>query len=207
MLQGLSANVTGINAYKNSLITSANNIANINTPSFKSNSLHLSELKNGGVQVSAVSSNNQQGYLIQSGRTLDFAIQGDGYFKLQGDDGGDYFTRKGNFYVDGEGSLVDERGRTLVEDVVDVGDKLSIEDDGGILVNGERVGEIPIFDNNGNRIQQDRVDLRSGALEASNVDYAREIVNMMVSQNAMKANITSARTHDDLLGLIVNLKG
>jgi flagellar basal body rod protein FlgG len=206
MLQGLSSNVTGINAYKNTLITSAHNVANINTPAFKSNTLQLSELKNGGMQVASIRQSDLQSYSINSGRPLDFYINGDGYFKLD-DNGEDYFTRKGNFYLDAAGSLVDERGRILMEDVVEPGDKLDISDDGGVYVNGEERGFIGLFNKNGEEFPRENVDIRSGALEASDVDYAREVVNMIAASRSIESNITSMRTHDDLLGLIVNLKG
>ncbi len=63
---------------KNSLITTANNVANINTPYYKSNSLQLSELKQGGVNVASIRQNEQLSYTIASGRTLDFVIDGQG---------------------------------------------------------------------------------------------------------------------------------
>ena len=209
MMQGLYESANAISTYKNSLITTAHNVANINTPYYKSNSLQLYDLKQGGVNVAAVRQNQDQSYTISSGRTLDFVIDGPGQFMLQDGDK-EYFTRRGIFFLDGEGDIVDREGRTLLEDVVQPGetiDEFSIGQDGTFTINGEYRGKIDIYDSYGNKIPEDLYMLKSGMLEVSDVDYAREVVDMIAAQNALSANYASVRSYNELLGLIVNLVG
>jgi len=207
MIQGLYNSADAISTYKNALITSAHNVANINTPYYKSNSLQLHDLKQGGIAVSSVRQNQQLSYTISSGRTLDFVIEGNGKFML--DDNGDpYLTRNGSFYLDGEGDVVDIKGRKLLEDVVQPGETIenfNISEDGTFTINGEARGKVDIYDSYGNKIPEDLYALRSGMIEVSDVDYAREVVGMMTTQNAMSVNYASIRTFDDMMGLIVNL--
>lgn len=209
MMQGLYNSVDAISTYKNALITSANNVANINTPYYKSNTLQLQDLKQGGIAISSVRQNQQQSYTIESGRTLDFVIDGPGNFKLN-DNGQAYMTRKGTFYLDGEGDIVDRSGRVLLKDVIrrdEPVDNFNIYKDGTVTVNEEYRGKIDIYDSYGNKIPEDLYMLKSGMVEVSDVDYAREVQNMIANENAMAANYASVRTFDELLGLIVNVVG
>lgn len=48
--------------------------------------------------------------------------------------------------------------------------------------------------------------LQHGFLEASNVDLAEEMVNMIIGQRAYEANSKTIRTVDDMLSLLANLK-
>jgi len=159
------------------------------------------------VAVSSIRQNQSLSYTIQSGRNLDFVIEGKGNFKLN-DNGNAYFTRNGSFYLDGKGDIVDSKGRALLQDVVQPGETIedfSITDEGEITVNDQYRGKIDIYDSYGNKIPEDLYSLKSGQLEVSDVDYAREVVNMMVTQHATSANVASVRTYDEMLGLIVNL--
>ncbi len=46
----------------------------------------------------------------------------------------------------------------------------------------------------------------SGAVETSNVDMARELVNMIVAQRAYQANSQTIKTQDELLRDAINLR-
>ena len=48
--------------------------------------------------------------------------------------------------------------------------------------------------------------LRSGALEESNVDLTQELVNMMTAQRTYQANAQTIKTQDQILSTIVNLR-
>jgi len=210
MLQGLYTGANAVDTYKNSLITTAHNIANINTPYYKSNSLQLQDLKYGGINVSSIRQNEQLSYTIQSGRTLDFVIDGRGEFKL--DAGGDeYFTRRGVFQVDAEGDLVDSRGRVLLADVLEEGEtpsQISVAENGVVSVNNQERGKIDLYSREtGQKIADKEFRLKTGMLEASNVDIAREIVDMLTTQRAMSFNYANIRTNSEMLGLIINLRG
>jgi len=207
MIQSLYTAANAIDTYKNSLIITSGNIANINTPYYKSNTIQLQELKNGGVSVSSIRQNQQQSYTISSGRQLDFVIDGPGNFKL--DDGGrDHFTRNGIFYQDEEGSIIDSEGRILLRDVFEPDESMrdaEIGEDGTFFVNGEVRGKVDVYNSYGERIPDSQYDLRTGEIEVSDVDYAREVINTIVQQNAFTANVASLRTNDEMIGLIVDL--
>jgi flagellar basal body rod protein FlgG len=189
------------------MLNSAHNVANINTPYYKSNSLQLQDLEYGGINVASIRQNQELSYTISSGRTLDFVIDGAGQFMLN-DDGQSYMTRNGSFYLDGEGDIVDRQGRMLLEDVVQDGESIesfSIGEDGTVTINEQFRGKIDVYDSYGNKIPEDLYALRSGIIEVSDVDYAKEVVDMMVTQNATSANYGAIKTYDEMLGLIVNL--
>ncbi len=48
--------------------------------------------------------------------------------------------------------------------------------------------------------------LTSGALEASNVDMSKELVNMIVAQRNYQANAQTIKTQDQILNTLVNLR-
>lgn len=49
-------------------------------------------------------------------------------------------------------------------------------------------------------------DLKSGAIETSNVDISQELVNMIVAQRNYQSNSQSIKTHDQILNTLVNLR-
>jgi flagellar hook protein FlgE len=108
-----------------------NNVANVNTTGFKSSNTVfqdvLSQVLRGpgsgstttggtnpaqiglGTRVAAVTTNFAQGALQRTGRSTDFAIQGDGFFVA--DMAGErLFTRAGSLSVDSSGRLVTQEG-------------------------------------------------------------------------------------------------
>lgn len=207
MLQSLYTGANAIDTYKNSLITTAHNIANITTPYYKSNTLQLNALKYGGMDVASIRQNQSLSYAITSGRTLDFVIDGPGKFKLD-DNGEDYYTRRGIFYTDGSGSIVDDKGRVLLPEVVEPGEnieKFNISENGVFSINGEVRGKIDVYDNQQNKVSDDLYRLRTGKLEASDVDTAREIMNLMIVNRAAQSNYAAINANNDMLGLIINI--
>ncbi|MGF1625614.1 MAG: flagellar basal-body rod protein FlgF [Alphaproteobacteria bacterium] len=100
----------------------ANNLANMNTPSFKAERLVFTELlhKAAGLDVddmgpmSFVEAHGtyldfSEGSMTPTGNPLDVAIAGDGFFAVQTADGTAY-TRAGRFSLDATGTLVTSDG-------------------------------------------------------------------------------------------------
>ena len=109
-----------------------NNIANINTPGFKSDFVmvraraperiedaltgippkEMLEGLGGGVLADEVRTRQVQGRLVKTGNPLDLAIRGDGFFTLMTGKSGSSlfrrFTRDGRFGLDKEGYLIHE---------------------------------------------------------------------------------------------------
>ena len=117
----LNSGVTGIRLHQQMLDIIGNNLANVNTYGYKSSRLLFADLlsqtlSNGkggnplqvgkGVAVGSITSNFSQGTLETTNRPFDFALQGDGFFVLNGGSR-DYFTRVGAFAVDANNKLVD----------------------------------------------------------------------------------------------------
>ncbi|MCF6150343.1 MAG: flagellar hook-basal body complex protein [Candidatus Kuenenia sp.] len=116
----LYAGVTGIRSHQNWMDVIGNNLSNINTYGYKSSRLLFSDLisqdkGNGGVNPmqigmgvknGSISSLFSQGTLESTNNEFDFAIQGNGFFVLNGGDK-NFFTRVGTFATDANNLLVD----------------------------------------------------------------------------------------------------
>lgn len=110
--------VSGLNAASQSLNTISMDIANAATVGYMESTTTFSALYAGG-QAAGVSS----GYTTQNfsalgtttftGRDLDMAITGDGFFITEGSDGQVYYTRAGNFHQDEDGYIVDSNGNRV----------------------------------------------------------------------------------------------
>jgi flagellar hook protein FlgE len=48
--------------------------------------------------------------------------------------------------------------------------------------------------------------LRAGALEDSNVDLTKELVNMMTAQRTYQANAQTIKTQDQVMNTLLNLR-
>ncbi|MDA5095095.1 flagellar hook-basal body complex protein [Aliiroseovarius sp. KMU-50] len=101
----------------------ANNIANASTSGYRREGIVFSEfiqkLSAGDDSLSMGAANArlidlQQGALTQTNGTFDFAIEGDGFFMLEGADG-PLLTRAGSFTPSSEGELVTADGLRLLD--------------------------------------------------------------------------------------------
>ncbi|MDH4276002.1 MAG: flagellar hook protein FlgE [Gammaproteobacteria bacterium] len=109
--------LTGLYAAQSRLRTTANNIANVNTPGFKRARVDVvdngqSFAAQGGARVAAVSSQYAQGQLDFTANSLDLAITGPGFFRLN-DNGNAVYSRAGTFQLDGQGYLVNSSAMRL----------------------------------------------------------------------------------------------
>ena len=78
MINAIFGAVTGLNAAAAVSAVTANNIANVKTSGYKSNSAFLSELSTGGVKLSAIRPDNNQGSIIPTNILYDIAVFGNG---------------------------------------------------------------------------------------------------------------------------------
>jgi flagellar basal-body rod protein FlgG len=137
----LHSAASGLSALNTSMDVIANNLANVNTPGFKSSRANFQDLlyanrvqpgvenANGdqrpiglqvglGVRVSGTQMSFTQGSLITTGRDLDVAIEGNGFFRVAVQPtlgNGTAYTRSGSFAVNSQGQLVmaNDQGRRL----------------------------------------------------------------------------------------------
>lgn len=114
---------SGLTAHGDAINVVGDNIANVSTVGFKSGSANFNDIlgqrTNGGqnlgagVKMGSVSQAFGQGSFLQSGGSLDYAIQGGGFFEVVGEnDGieGSYYTRNGRFSLNNEGMMVNQDG-------------------------------------------------------------------------------------------------
>ncbi|MFM2410771.1 MAG: hypothetical protein RL481_1599 [Pseudomonadota bacterium] len=125
MLGAIYVGLSGMNAYSRGLQTISNNVANLNSPGFKSTAVNFGDVFNyggggltffnglgdqttgNGVRFSESRVDFKQGDLRQSDGDLDLAIQGSGFLVLL-KDGKTYYTRTGQFLVDKDGFIVQQ---------------------------------------------------------------------------------------------------
>lgn len=112
----LNIALSGIKAVNGQLNQISNNIANSGTFGFKSGRANFaSSYMQGAPQGVYIGSTTQSmdigGNLLSTGRSLDAAIQGRGFFVSRGEDGAMTYSRVGMFNVDKDGFVVDAFGR------------------------------------------------------------------------------------------------
>ncbi|MCX8083550.1 MAG: flagellar hook basal-body protein [Calditerrivibrio sp.] len=206
MIPGLFYALSAINAGNKKYGITANNISNINSIGFKAKISHLQEFSKGGVELYSVTTDDGVGYFINSGRPLDLAINGKGYFRVSDGDKFTY-TRTGIFSADKNGDLVDVSGRKLGVNVGKDSSKIEIDNKGNVYADGELKGKIDLYDPSGIPIPESSYEILSGFLEASNVDLAREMVDSITNLRYIQVNVKSIKTIDEMVGNIVNIVG
>lgn len=127
--QSLYTAATGMQAMETKLDVIANNLANNNTVGFKKDRANFEDLlyrqtrlpgsldSDGnltatgidvglGVRVSSTQADFDQGAFQNTGNQLDLAIEGEGFFGVQGPNGETLYTRAGNFNLNADGDIV-----------------------------------------------------------------------------------------------------
>lgn len=136
MIRALFTAATGMISQQLNVDTIANNLANVNTTSFKKSRVDFQDLlyetiKPAGTETSAgatipegiqvghgvrpvsIAKLYSQGNMIQTGNPLDLVIEGDGFFQIQLPDGTTAYTRDGSFKIDQNGQVVTADGYPL----------------------------------------------------------------------------------------------
>jgi flagellar hook protein FlgE len=172
MLRSMYSGISGLKNFQTKLDVIGNNISNVNTYGFKKERTVFKDLisqtqtgasgpsatRGGtnaiqvglGSQLAAIDTMHNSGSMQSTGRTLDLAISGEGFFMVAdsvefepGADGAidvatglsnTLYTRAGNFYMDRNGYLVNGDGKYVVgfaNEAVANGDYDAIEDPEG----------------------------------------------------------------------------
>jgi flagellar basal-body rod protein FlgF len=194
--------------------TNSNNLANVSTNGFKAQiDAFLSvPIVGGGIDTRAFVVNASggtdftPGAIKQTGRTLDVAIEGKGWFSVQRPDGSEGLTRNGSFKISENGLLQTSGGRNVLGGggpiTIPPNVNISIGADGTIssvdpAVSGgpstpidviklsnpdEKTlvrGDDGLFKAAGGVVADPTVKVVNGALESSNVNVIHSMVNMI----------------------------
>ena len=110
--------LTGLSAVTEQMDAISNNIANVGTTGFKSSRTEFGSIyadsQAMGVEVLGLTQSiSKGGSLVSTGRELDLAIAGGGFFVTKGSTGELGYTRAGVFGTDKNNLIVDVRGERL----------------------------------------------------------------------------------------------
>jgi len=232
-------------AQQTNVDTIANNLANVNTVGYKS---EVNEFKtllyqtlqtrttsaNGetkpitsqvglGVRNASISTIFKQGNLLESERSSSFAIEGDGFFSVQGPDRGTYYTRNGNFVwalTSGGGielttsdgyPVLDSAGRAITLSNQYISSRITVDDEGYICYPNEK----NIATRIGQRIGLTQFNNPNGLYKTGNSLYqvtaaSGPAINEATSNNVMKSKLhqgylegSNVQVADEMVNLIV----
>ncbi len=205
----------------------AQNIANMNTTSFKSQSIVFSEYvheANGTDEISFVQDvasfpDLAAGTLRGTGNTLDLAIHNDGYFRIDTPEQVSY-TRNGHFQLDAEGTLVTSEGHAVLSVdgqplVTFPGDsQIEVAEDGTVSSESGAIGRIDVVDfenpyklekkpatlftTNEEPIPAEDYIVRQGMLEDSNVEPIIEMTRMIELVRSYQSSKSLIDDHHEL---------
>lgn len=248
MIRGLYTAASGMLAAMRRMEFVTNNIANAQTVGFKqdrtalstfdelmilqdgsptpgSTGSELGELGMGAVAEEPII-DFTQGALQETGRALDLALEGPGFFTVQTPDGLRY-TRDGGLTRDALGRLTTTEGfLVLAEDGNPIEippGTLTASQDGTLRVEGQEIGRLALVEFTleqplrkvGSNLFAPRVEgdeprpsastaVHQGFVEASNVDMAGAQTTMLELQRAYQASQRLIQYQDQLVGRAVN---
>ncbi len=204
----------------------ANNLANVNTAGYKRKFNEFSKSmaamgtgaaqRNQGALQLRTSHDFSQGSFIETGRSLDMALCGNGFFVIETPQG-PLYTRNGAFRVNPNGQVVDLAGRMVaggsgpltIPSTVELS-QVTVAADGSIAAAGVSIGKFKLVDF---QDQQDKLVsaglncfaapqdvspipaknliVKQGFQEGSNVQMVEELVDMVVVSRLYEANMKS----------------
>jgi flagellar basal-body rod protein FlgG len=169
-----------------------------------------------------------EGSLQQTGNTYDLAIEGEGFFQVQ-HNGQTVLTRQGNFLVDARGEIVTPNGDRLIPPItIPAGidpSTVTIGPDGTVIGAGRRLGQIqlmtvpsptglnPIGNGyyavttaSGGTARVTGTRIQQGALEASDVNLADTMVDMLDAQRSYSMASKAIHMQDQMMEIANGVK-
>lgn len=233
--EGLRAAGRALQYWQRRQEINAHNLANSETTGFQARRV-FATLVGGGLPEVGTTIDARRGALRETGGALDLALIGDGHLVVEGSDG-EHAVRSASFALDGQGRVIDERGRALLGEggplVLPPG-PVEVDAGGTVTVAGEVVGRLRIergpspLDRGDPSVRPDApggvpaarpaetedpfsgersVVVRQGYLEGSNVSTLDALIEMTSIQRSHQAVQNSVRTLDATLETIVNRLG
>lgn len=212
----------------------ANNMANVNTTGFRREGVifteYVASLDDEAPSLSMAHANGraidlQQGDLVGTGGTFDFAIEGQGFFMIETPEG-NQLTRAGSFIPSPEGELLTPDGYRLLDGggapvFVPAGEgPAALAQDGTLSVNGVPVAQIGVFlppegeqprhvagtrfTTEGEPVPAEDAVLLQGQVEQSNIDPVLEISRMIEVQRAYELGQTFLDREDERIRGVIS---
>ncbi|THB70696.1 MAG: flagellar basal-body rod protein FlgF [Gammaproteobacteria bacterium] len=212
----------------------SNNLANANTAGFREDLDNFMSMPVQGPGYAdrtyaveqSVGSNMNPGALISTGNDLDVAIKGDGWFTVQNNQGGEGYTRRGDFRISNTGFLETGDGKLVMGNggpiTIPPAEKVEIGVDGtlSIIPLGQDANTLAVIDRlklvnpvdneiekridglfyakDGNILEADAaVSVHTGVLESSNVNSIGAMVKMINHARAYEMQIKVMKAAED----------
>jgi flagellar basal-body rod protein FlgF len=171
-----------------------------------------------------------QGSIVETGRPLDFALHGKGFFVIETPEG-PLYTRNGTFSTNQNGQVVDSLGRIVAGQAGPVTvppsvsiSQLSVSGDGTISAGGIAIGKFRLveFGQNENKLvptgdscylmpdeniqptEAGNIVVKQGYQEASNVRIIDELVDMILVSRLYEANMNSITVEKQASSSLMN---
>ncbi len=226
----------------------SDNLSNISTPGYKRDELLTTtfheqmQIRTGDVDksdrtdlatasmlntVDEVYTIFEQGFCDETGRSLDFAIQGDAFFEIRGEDGSVYYTRNGSFTLDNDGNLwLQNIGLVMGTDdnpINLITDKINCDENGNITgLNGNALGTVKLVTFNdtdlllksgegmfinpdaGNIAEDGTSVIKWRYLEKSNTELTDVVTDMITAQRAFQSASQVLKMYDEVMNQTVS---
>ncbi|MBS0504489.1 MAG: flagellar basal body rod protein FlgF [Proteobacteria bacterium] len=213
----------------------ANNMANASTVGFRADSFNMEQLAVKGtgfdgrslMSEEVVDANRKGGAVVNTGRDLDVAIDGDAWMAVQASDGEEAYTRRGDLTIAPSGVLQTGDGFPVIGNsgpiTIPPAAKVTIGPDGSILVvppGGELdkpqvVDRLKLVDPKGSTTLKGMDNLlrvkdggtlpanldatvKAGSLEQSNVNVTETLIQMIENQRSYEIQAKMLNTAKDL---------
>jgi len=189
---------------------------------------HVIGTVSAGVKLTRVFTDFQQGQISRTGRSLDFALDGEGFFVID-TPFGEVYTRNGQFKTDASQKLMTAEGYQVqgFDGSINIeSPEITINDFGEILYNNQIIDKFKTVNvtNTGdlvklgggyfrlkNEVVGETVDFEGKIVqfskEQSNSDAITEMISMMTLQRNYEASQKVILTHDNILDKAVNTIG
>lgn len=181
-----------------------------------------------GANARVIGRSEAQGSLQETGDPLDLAIEGEGYFQVTRANGKVALTREGNFGVDASGTLVNAEGNPISPPIklpkgVSAGE-VSIAPDGTVTAGEHKLGQIKLVtvtspehllaDGGGEFTPTPasgaphpaKGKIHQGAVEASNVNIASEMAQMVSTQRNFQLTSNAIQTESQMMSIANQLR-
>ena len=200
-----------------------NHLANVKTTGFKAQTLSFDELFQAHMKTDF-----SQGTLLPTGNPFNVGINGEGFFKVQTDEGIRY-TRNGSFSLNKDGVLMTSAGHPVLGQngpITIDGTEIEIMENGEISVDGSQAGQISVVNfthpeklsKQGGSLftytgspkdekPQEDAFLRQGSIEQSNVESVREMTKMVETSRYYESFQKLIQTIDEMDAKAINEVG